>query len=291
MGSRKGSNCGAMARNLTLCPANPFTCDSQSRNATLALQSLRDAGGANVATSLFVYCGLKINVSGHLEGSLSPGCALMIPGLNEMGIGAEPVVGGSLDALRAMFASPLQSISSLTALTKVHKLRGISWDVEPSGSTATDASKFAAYLSQLRQALRPLGARVTTYSNAYSKMISNVALLSTAVDRVLDGDCYNGGSYKGWLAKYEHLLGPGVNRSAVAPAMMASTERGAWNCDNVTIAERYNKVVSDGLREIAIFTYDPTSLLRTSRNDGADNSVTDCSSQWLPFAKRFLQGR
>ena len=287
MGSRKASNCGAMANNLTLCPPNPYTCTAQSRNATLALEMLRNAGGSQVATSMFVYCGLSINASGHLSSAeMSPGCGLMIPGLNQLGIGAEPVVGGSLSALRNMFASPSQSISALAALTRTHNLRGISWDVEPSGSTASDASQFAAYLSQLRHALHPLGARVTTYSNAYSKMISNIALLSGATDRVLDGDCYNGGSYNGWVAKYKQLLQPGVNRSAVAPAMMASTERGQWNCDNTTIAQRYERVVADGINEIAIFTYDPTSSADTK-----GHTVSDCSSLWLPFARRFLQGR
>lgn len=280
MGSRKASDCGALAKNLTLCPPNPNICTAQSRNATLALETLRDAGGPEIATSMFVYCGLSINASGHLSSAqLSPGCRVMIPGLNKMGIGAEPVVGGSLSSLRAMFASPSESISALVALTKAHELRGISWDVEPSGSSASDASQFAAYLSQLRRALQPLGARVTTYSNAYSRMISNIALLSTAVDRVLDGDCYNGVSYSGWLGKYQKLLRPGVNRTAVAPAMMADTERGAWNCDNTTIAQRYAKVVADGINEIAIFTFDPTS------------ARGDCSSEWLPFAKRFLRGR
>jgi hypothetical protein len=279
MGSCKASNCGAAAKNLTLCPPNPNVCTAQSRNATLALDVLRDAGGSKVATSMFVYCGLSINASGHLgSAKLSPGCAVMIPGLNHMGVGAEPVVGGSLSALRKMFASPSESISALVALTKAHKLRGISWDVEPSGSSASDAERFTAYLSQLRHALQPLGARVTAYSNAYSKMISNIALLSTAIDRVLDGDCYNGGSYKGWLAKYQKLLQPAVNRTAVAPAMMASTERGAWNCDNATIAQRYTKVVADGIDEIAIFTFDPVS------------TRGDCSSGWLPFARRFLAG-
>jgi hypothetical protein len=225
---------------------------------------------------MFVYCDLSINASGHLSGhlsGLSPGCAVMIPGLNEMGIGAEPVVGGALEALRVMFASPSESISALAALVKAHRLRGISWDVEPAHSTAADATKFAAYLSQLRATLAPLNARVTVYSNAYSKMISNIELLSGAVDRVLDGDCYNGGSYSGWLAKYKRLLGPGVNRSAVAPAMMASTERGKWNCENASIAQRYDKVVADGLDEIAIFTY-----------------RSACTELWLPWARRFLAG-
>ena len=69
----------------------------------------------------------------------------------------------------------------------------------------------------------------------------------------------NGGSFAGWLGKYNKLLAKGVNRSAVAPAMMASTERGSWNCDNASIAERFDRVVADRVEEIAIFTFDPLS--------------------------------
>ena len=81
-----------------------------------------------------------------------------------MGIGAEPVMSGSLDNLRRMFASPGPSISALEQLVRSKKLRGISWDVEPDASSVGDAAAFAAYLTKLRLALAPLGARVTVYS-------------------------------------------------------------------------------------------------------------------------------
>lgn len=282
MGSRKGSDCGASAHNLTLCRDE---CTPE-HNATMALESLRREGGSAVATSMFLYCGVDINASGHVVlkngGNISAGCAIMIPELNAMGIGAEPVLGGSLSALRSMFASPTKSIDALVALTKAHKLRGISWDVEPSGSSPADASNFARYLGALRVRLAPLGARVTVYSNAYSRMISDMALLAASADRVLDGDCYNGGSWDGWLSKYDKLLAHNINRSRVAPAMMASTERGDWNCENASISQRYEQVVKDGIEEIAIFTYDPMGKPGWGKSD--------CTTMWLPYARLFLAG-
>ena len=88
----------------------------------------------------------------------------------------------------------------------------------------------------------------------------------------------------GWLANYDKLLASGVNRDSVAPAMLASSLRGTWNCMNSSIEQRYNRIVADGLEEIAIYTFDPTSWLTL---DGA-KSFTDCSNSWLPFLRRFL---
>lgn len=234
LGSRKGSRCHANSSNggFDLCPAAPAPTCTPYHNVTTALDFLKREGGAAIATSMFIYCGDSINAAGKLvHQNLSIphpsrlGCDAMIPGLNALGIGAEPVLGGALPALRALFASPDDAIAALINYVQAKQLRGISWDVEPTGSTAGDAKNFAGFLTKLRAALAPHGARVTIYSNAYSKIISDIALMSGAVDRVLDGDCYNGGSMPGWLGKYDHLLAEGVNRSAVAPAMMASTER------------------------------------------------------------------
>jgi hypothetical protein len=287
MGSRKASDCYS---NLTLCAQPPHQLCSPQRNATAALDFLRREGGSQIATSFFLYCGISIGASGGVvlnesAPETSTCSATMVPGLNQLGIGAEPVVGGSLANLRRMFASPEPALAALVRLVREWKLRGISWDVEPADSTVADRRSFATFLSKLRTALAPLGARVTVYSNAYSKMISNLALLSQSTDRVLDGDCYNGGSFAGWLGKYNKLLAKGVNRSAVAPAMMASTERGSWNCDNASIAERFDRVVADRVEEIAIFTFDPLSW---STKTGA-HPHTDCSNSWLPFVRRFLK--
>ena len=286
-GMRKASTCPTNSSNggFDLCPAAPVACYPY-RNVTTALDFLKREGGAAIATSMFLYCGDMINAAGKLAhqnlsnfGESPHSCDIMIPGLNALGIGAEPVIGGTLSALRTLFAAPDDAIAALVNYCKQSKLRGISFDVEPSGSTAADANNFAGFLKKLRGALAPLGARVTVYSNAYSKIISDIALMSNAVDRVLDGDCYNGGSMSGWLQKYDHLLAKGVNRSAVAPAMMASAGRGPWNCENASIAQRYDKVVADGIEEIAIFTYDPTS------------SGTSCSNRWLLYAREFLAGQ
>ena len=303
MGGRPASNCSKSSRGFKLCPGLPPTNECR-HNATYALAALKQEGGSNVATSMFLYCGHTINATGDLsaprwapEGAqassllLNVGCVEMAGGLTTLGIGSEPVIGASLPALRAMFASPDPSIKSISELVRTEKLAGVSWDVEPANSTTEDATKFAAYLSSLRVALAPLGARVTVYSNAFSPIIENVTLLSTSIDRVLTGQTYNGGlngqvgaGMTGWLANYEKLLAPGVNRASVAPAMLASSLRGTWNCMNSSIEQRYNRIVADGLEEIAIYTFDPTSWLTL---DGA-KSFTDCSNSWLPFLRRFL---
>jgi hypothetical protein len=300
MGYRPASECSAKAsRGLELCPGPPV--NGCRHNASRALTALKRQGGRRVATSLLLYCGHRINATGGLSAPpgvrtaasplLSAGCVTMVGGLAEIGIGAEAVIGAELLAVRAMFASPQPSIISISALVRTQKLAGISWDIEPANSTTEDAQKFAAYLSSLRAALAPLGARVTLYSNAFSPIIEDVALLSTSVDRVLAGQTYNGGlnsqagaGMAGWLAHYEKLLSPGVNRLHVAPAMLASSLRGTWNCLNASIEQRYNRIVKDGLKEIAIFTFDPTSWLTA---DGA-KSYIDCSNNWLPFLRQFL---
>ena len=300
MGYRKASNCSAKAsRGLKLCPGPPANeCRS---NVSFALAALKQEGGSEVATSFFLYCGLVVNATGELAtpGSigptgpplLNPECARMVIGLGEMGVGAEPVIGASLPALRVAFAAPAASINSLSKLVRTYKLAGISWDVEPANSTREDGQKFAKYLSALRAALAPLGARVTLYSNAFTPLISDIALLSQSIDRVLDGGTYNGGldgqagaGMAGWLANYGKLLVPGVNRSHVAPAMLASTLRGTWNCENNSIQQRFDRMVADGMEEIAIFTFDPTSHLTLN---GA-KSYTDCSNNWIPLLRKFL---
>lgn len=291
MGRRKGSDCGANAHNLTLCKDNTKgPCKDLHHNVTQVLELLRNEGGADVATSIMLYCGLTINTDGTLNSSQfpSPGCKLMIPALAEMGIRAEVVVGAArnISPVRKFIRSlKNESISALVAHVAAHRLRGVSFDFEFGDSTASDAKDFAAFLAGLRLALRPLDGRVTVYSTKFTKMTSDIALLSKTVDGVLDGACYNGKSYKDWLSNYNRLLHPGVNRSAVAPAMMAGTGRGTWNCDNASFAERYDKVVADGLNEIAIFGFDATTA---SFHPGSN--VKHCFGQWLPYAKRFIAG-
>ena len=307
MGGRPGGNCSQSSRGFTLCPGSPPINECR-HNATYALAALKRQGGSSVATSVFLYCGHTINATGELsappyihipEGGtasslkINMGCVEMASGLRSMGIGSEPVIGGSLPALRAMIASPQRSIDAISELVRTEQLAGVSWDVEPANSTTEDANKFAAYLGSLRGALAPLGARVTVYSNAFSQIIENISLLSTSSDRVLAGETYNGGlnsqasaGMSGWLENYGKLLAPGVNRDHVAPAMLASTLRGTWNCLNSSIEQRYRRIVADDLREIAIYTFDPTSWVTP---DGS-RSFTDCSNKWVPFLRRFLAG-
>ena len=188
---------------------------ANSGNATAALAQLKQQGGSHVATSMLLYCGDFVAADGGVrvgtEGRNSSAdyctqrvcCSAMAAQLQAMGIAAERVVtlptrgdgagsesGTPLDHLRRMIANPGPAIRALVGLTRAHRLRGISLDVECK-STAEDARAFARFCAQLRGALRPLGARLTVYSNQYDAHLRNVSLLAGAVDRVLDGDTYN----------------------------------------------------------------------------------------------------
>eukprot|EP01051_Picozoa_sp_SAG22_P016673 SAG22_NODE_2400_length_2616_cov_4.016289_2_plen_98_part_00 len=78
----------------------------------------------------------------------------------------------------------------MVALAKTHKLAGVSWDIEPAGSTKADAVAYAAFLKQLKAALPPT-VRLTTYNNMYDPVISDMQDIQHSVDRLLDGDTYN----------------------------------------------------------------------------------------------------
>lgn len=206
------------------------TCD---RNVTVALDFLKRQGGTAVATSLYLGCGHMINKTGHLvlqdprNDPWAAGCAIMIPGLNAMGIRPEPMVTAhtvdhvsAVVGLRAMFAAPSVVINQLVDYVRTNKLKGITWDL---GNT-TDQAQFARFLGKLRAALAPLGARVTVFwgTAAFAGGITaNLVQLSANADRVLS--CAYGGSpiadwHKDNIAP---LLGKGINRSRVAISMKA----------------------------------------------------------------------
>eukprot|EP00040_Diaphanoeca_grandis_P041541 m.6018 g.6018 ORF g.6018 m.6018 type:complete len:207 (-) comp4845_c0_seq1:203-823(-) len=199
----------------------------------------------------------------------------------------------------------------MAALVKAKGLTGLSWDVEPKGSTYKDALGFGGFNRVLQNALHPMGARVTTYSNAYSAIIADIADYVTNVDAVLTGETYNGKDYTEWLAGYEQVRGcfskscvrstetnanGTVNGSASAdtttsmsmkdknkllsalphkmvPSMLASTERGDWNCEDAGMAQRVQRILQDNATELALFALD------------VNNS---CLQTWFPHAREFL---
>ena len=232
-------------------PAVTVDDKEPSHNVTATLELLKREGGSKVATSLMLYCEDLIRPDGSFHAGASIGCDAMIPQLNAMGIGAERIVGSpSIDSLRAMFQSPANSIAGMVALTKKHKLRGISWDVEPPNSTKADAVQYAAYLKQLRAALAPLGARLTTYNNMYDPVISDMGDIQHSVDRLLDGDTYNyrcdgcttgSQNFTGWLKHYHAtVVNANISREKAGVSMLASTYSGQYVlprslCDSVCL--------------------------------------------------------
>ncbi len=286
-------------------PAHTIGDKEPSHNVTATLDLLKNEGGAKVATSLMLYCEDAIRPDGSFSAGVSVGCDAMIPQLNAMGIGAERIVGSpSIDNLRAMFLSPSKSISGIVALTKKHKLRGISWDVEPPNSTKADAVKYAAYLKQLRAALAPLGARLTTYNNQYNPVISDMDDIQHSVDRLLDGDTYNyrcagctsgPQNFTGWLKHYHAtVVNANISRDKAGVSMLASTERGDWNCEVSTMKERLEQIEADNVPELAIFILRPDEGPHeecSSKKLNPDGEpMCPCSNKWFSLARKFLAG-
>ena len=197
------------------------------------------------------------------------------------------------------------SIAAMVALATTHELRGISWDVEPANSTKADALAYAAYLGKLRQALAPLGARLTTYNNMYDPVISDFDDIQHNVDRLLDGDTYNyrtktghtaAQNYSGWLAHYHGtVVNANISRDKAGVSMLASTERGDWNCDPATMKQRLAQLKADNVPELAIFILRsdeanacPGPLSHSSKLNPDGEPMCPCSNKWFPLARDFL---
>ena len=276
----------------------------------LTLALLKKEGGTKVATSLQLYCGDSIGEDGTFKAGVSPGCDMLIPKLNAMGIGAERIVGAKdITSLRAMWTHhETDSIAAMVALAKQHKLRGMSWDVEPSGSNKADAVAYAGYLGKLRQALKPLNARLTTYNNMYDPVISDFQDIQHGVDRLLDGDTYNyhtktghtaQQNFSSWLSHYhDTVVNANISRDKAGVSMLASTERGDWNCESTTMAQRMKQLKADRVPELAIFILRsdeanecPGPLSHSSKLNPDGEPMCPCSNKWFPFARDFLAGK
>jgi hypothetical protein len=119
------------------------------------------------------------------------------------------------------------------------------------------------FLGKLRAALKPLGARLTTYNNMYDPVISDFEDIQHSVDRLLDGDTYNyhtvtghtgAQNFSAWLTHYhDTVVNANISRGKAGVSMLASTERGDWNCEGSTMAQRMAQVKADKVPEVAIF--------------------------------------
>jgi hypothetical protein len=276
-------------------------------NVTAALNLLRASGGAQVASSWLVYCNDTIDPqTGRFTFGSAPACALspptpnttlLAPALRAMGVQMERCLGHVDDALtlRRFLLRGDENLAELAALVHEHRLAGFSFDIEARGTTANDTVAYARWLGRARDALHPLGARLTAYaySSHHSETSSDFGSLSSSLDRLLDGDTYNyrgraQTNFSGWLSEYTKLVGPASNVSLpkAAPAMMVSTERGAWNCDAEGIEQRMARVTADGVREVAGFAWEPSE--RCSWSPHWNISVCHCTRAWLGAARAFL---
>eukprot|EP01051_Picozoa_sp_SAG22_P016674 SAG22_NODE_2400_length_2616_cov_4.016289_3_plen_83_part_00 len=80
--------------------------------------------------------------------------------------------------------------------------------------------------------------------------------------------------------------------------MLASTERGDWNCEVATMAQRMAQVKADGVPEVAIFILNSGEAYKTCPGPDSHSSklnpdgepMCPCSNKWFPLLRGFLAG-
>lgn len=263
-------------------------------DASVVVNAIKEAGGLAVANRFFVYCGDTLQANGTIvPNENASGCDDFNKQVTAINMGMERVLGGPLAGLRALSNDTVASaaIETIVNLVVQKKLSGISWDVEPSGSNYHDALAFGAFNGKLQEALHPHGARVTTYSNSYNQVIADIADYQSQVDRVLTGQTYNGKSFEEWLTNYHSVIGCFTKScgeldstsqipAKMAPAMLASTERGDWNCEPAGMGQRVAQLLSDNATEMALFVLSPQNVVSNS----------SCIKSWFPYARDFIEG-
>ena len=168
----------------------PAYLNGTNADGVTKLTALLKANGGNATvTSLIVGCGDTIDVSGAFVPGVSQGCDALLPALDAMGIGLERTVGASAAGLRAAFKNPDPVIAAMVAMAKTQKLTGWGSDWEYPGTKA-DGLALTCFQAKLRAALRPVGTRLTMFTDDFDGFIDDLPDLQRSVDRLLCGDTY-----------------------------------------------------------------------------------------------------
>ena len=116
---------------------------------------------ASIVDSVMFNCGTRLLDDGSIGGGVSDACLSGMAGCRELGVGVELWLGESrnLTAQRAMFARWEATAGALVDLVRTHELQGINFDLEPHGSVAADAERYARFLSRVKPRLNAAGAR------------------------------------------------------------------------------------------------------------------------------------
>ena len=132
------------------------------------------------------------------------------------------------------------------------------------------------------------------------------------MDRLLDGDTYNYRSnvshtaaqnFSGWLAHYhDTVVNSNISRDKAGVSMLASTERGDWNCEASAMAQRLAQVEADGVPEVAVFILrsdelhacpgpdTPAQPAKHKLNPDGE-PMCPCSNKWFPLLRAFIAGK
>ena len=139
----------------------------------------------------------------------------------------------------------------------------------------------------------------------YDAVISDFQDLQHGVDRLLDGDTYNyhtktghtaQQNFSSWLSHYHGtVVNANISRDKAGVSMLASTERGDWNCEASTMAQRMAQLKADRVPELAIFILRsdesnacPGPLSHSSKLNPDGEPMCPCSNKWFPLARDFL---
>lgn len=157
-------------------------------------------------------------------------------------------------------------------------LSGVSFDWERKGENKKSHHSYLAVTSAIQAALRPIGARVTSFSNNFYHDIMSFKDLAWHNDKVLCGETYVGNPGR-WREQFHRLLNsPAINK--LSPVLQADTKHGHEDCEAGPIKARLS-LISQNFTEVSIFSLN---------GPGAGHMPGRCFSHYIPFLQAFRNG-
>ena len=214
---------------------------------------------ASIVDSVMFNCGTRLLDDGSIGGGVSDACLSGMAGCRELGVGVELWLGESrnLTAQRVMFARWEVTADALVDLVRKHELQGVNFDLEPHGSVAADAERYARFLSRVKPRLNAAGARLTADAAPFAPMIANLTLLAPAVDKVMYMHTYFAKSEAEWIGRLDAAtaaLGPGgAPKFAAGLAGFSDNNTRGWADTPQSAVDRVCWLMHRRVPEIAVF--------------------------------------
>lgn len=219
----------------------------------------------SIVSSVQLNCGVTVGEQGTLIGNVTDACSDAIPRLLELGVVPEHWIGsGSSSNVtwhHRLFDQVDAAADVLLRLGSMHQFAGVNVDLEPKDSTSADAEPFSAFLASLRPRLNAAGMRLTVDASAsgWCPMIADVALLATAVDRVLNMRTYHGSSWGQWLDIYTPFIesAPRDSLGVGLACYVNDKTNGTWEVLAESAEQRVCQLMNDSVVEVDMFRIYP----------------------------------